>query len=147
MNICPLCTEIGGRLIHQNDFVRIINANDPHYPAFTRVVLQRHLAEMTDLSIFERQRLMEYVYLIEQVQRDILQPDKINLAAFGTMVPHLHWHIIPRFKWDLHYPASVWSPPTRTADNTDYQTLLQQQQQLLDNYEKTLLITLKTFNG
>lgn len=139
MNTCPLCTETGGRLIYQNDFVRIINANDPHYPAFTRVVLQRHVAEMTDLNASERQRLMDYVYLVEQTQRNILHPDKINLAAFGTMVPHLHWHIIPRFKWDLHYPASVWSATQRDENEDEYQQQLNQQKNLLTEYEQALI--------
>lgn len=139
MNTCPLCTEIGGRLIYQNSFVRIINANDPNYPAFTRVVLQQHIAEMTDLSKQDRQRIMDYVYLVEQTQRDILHPDKINLAAFGTMVPHLHWHIIPRFKWDLHYPASVWSTAQRDENKDEYQQLLNQQKMLLVEYEQALV--------
>jgi diadenosine tetraphosphate (Ap4A) HIT family hydrolase len=29
------------------------------------------------------------------------------------MVPHLHWHIIPRFKEDIFFPGSVWSEKQR----------------------------------
>jgi diadenosine tetraphosphate (Ap4A) HIT family hydrolase len=52
---------------------------------------------------------MRAVFLVESVQRNILQPHKINLAAFGNVVPHLHWHIIPRWEDDLHFPAPVWA--------------------------------------
>lgn len=142
---CLLCHETGGELIYQNDFIRIINANDPHYPAFTRVVLQKHATEMTDLAPAERQKLMQYVFLVEHIQRQIFHPDKINLAQFGTMVPHIHWHIIPRFKWDLHYPASVWSNPTREVDNNDYQTQLTRQKTLIPDYQKTLLASCINF--
>lgn len=138
MDSCHLCTALNERIIFSNDFVRIINANEPHYPAFTRVILQHHAMEMTDLNIIERQHLMEYVYLVEQAQRDILRPDKINLAAFGTMVPHIHWHIIPRFKWDLHYPASFWSPPTQRVQDIDYQTRLAEQCAKVHHYEHHL---------
>jgi diadenosine tetraphosphate (Ap4A) HIT family hydrolase len=38
----------------------------------------------------------------------VLHPDKINLASFGNVVPHLHWHVIPRFEDDAHFPAPIW---------------------------------------
>ena len=106
---CVLCNEVGGRLIWQNDLVRIINADDAYYPAFTRVIYQAHIKEMTDLSPEQRHELMDYVYLVEEVQRQVLQPVKINLAQFGTMVPHIHWHIIQRFHEAPHYPDAILS--------------------------------------
>ncbi len=29
------------------------------------------------------------------------------------MVPHLHWHVIPRYRDDRHFPESVWGAPQR----------------------------------
>ncbi len=144
MNNCILCQETGGTLIYANDFIRVINANEPHYPAFTRVILQKHAAEMTDLSTEERQRLMEYVYLVEKVQREQLSPDKINLPQFGTMVPHIHWHIIPRFKWDLHYPASFWSSPNQDPEENSYKALIALQTNKLEDYHQALREALAT---
>jgi diadenosine tetraphosphate (Ap4A) HIT family hydrolase len=46
---------------------------------------------------------------VEEGIRHVMQPDKVNIAALGNMVPHIHWHIIPRFKDDAFYPGSVWS--------------------------------------
>ena len=40
------------------------------------------------------------------------KPDKVNIASFGNMVPHLHWHIIPRFEVDRHYPNPIWGEVT-----------------------------------
>ena len=59
---------------------------------------------------------MNAVVEVEQVLRSLLKPSKINLAALGNMVPHLHWHVIARFDWDSHYPGSVWSAPQRAED-------------------------------
>ena len=56
---------------------------------------------------------MEVVATVEQALREHLQPAKINLAALGNMVPHLHWHVIARFDWDSHFPAPVWAAPLR----------------------------------
>ena len=64
---------------------------------------------MTDLSPAERLTLMDMVYFVESQMRHILQPQKINLASFGTMVPHQHWHVIARFSDDAYYPDSIWS--------------------------------------
>ncbi|MDP3706777.1 MAG: HIT domain-containing protein, partial [Polaromonas sp.] len=56
------------------------------------------------------------VVTVERVLRAQLQPRKINLAALGNMVPHLHWHVIARFDWDSHFPAPVWSAPQRPLE-------------------------------
>ena len=59
---------------------------------------------------------MAVVAEVERVIRAQLQPTKINLAALGNMVPHLHWHVIARYDWDSHFPASVWANPLRERD-------------------------------
>ena len=50
----------------------------------------------------------------------MLEPHKINLASFGNLTPHLHWHVIPRFEDDPHFPNSIWGErqrPGRPARN------------------------------
>lgn len=106
---CPLCQTAGGTVLWQGPQFRVIDAADLAYPGFTRVVWTKHVVEMTDLDGDEQSALMRTVFLIESIQRKILQPHKINLAAFGNVVPHLHWHIIPRWNDDLHFPAPVWA--------------------------------------
>jgi diadenosine tetraphosphate (Ap4A) HIT family hydrolase len=114
---CPLCEADGGLLVFRNHDLRIILADEAGFPAFYRVVWNRHVAEFSDLSATERQICMHAVARVEQVLRSELQPDKINLAALGNMVPHLHWHVIARFAWDSHFPTPVWSAPQRQADD------------------------------
>ena len=87
----------------------MIDANDALYPGFTRVIWTAHVVEMTDLSAAEQTELLRIVLLVEQVQRIVLKPDKVNLAAFGNVVPHLHWHVIPRWQDDPHFPQAVWA--------------------------------------
>ena len=93
----------------QNEHLRVIDANDALYPGFTRVIWTAHVVEMTDLSAAEQTELLRIVLLVEQVQRIVLKPDKVNLAAFGNVVPHLHWHVIPRWQDDPHFPQAVWA--------------------------------------
>jgi diadenosine tetraphosphate (Ap4A) HIT family hydrolase len=73
-----------------------------------------HIKEMTDLINSKRHELMGIVFMVESVLRENLNPDKINLATLGNITPHLHWHIIPRYRHDNHFPESIWSNSKRT---------------------------------
>jgi diadenosine tetraphosphate (Ap4A) HIT family hydrolase len=106
---CLLCQTSGGTVLWQNEHLRVIDACDALYPGFTRVIWTAHVVEMTDLSAAEQTELLRVVLLVEQVQRAELKPDKVNLAAFGNVVPHLHWHVIPRWQDDPHFPQAVWA--------------------------------------
>ena len=106
---CLLCQTPGGTVLWQNQHLRVIDACDALYPGLTRVIWTAHVVEMTDLNAAEQAELLRVVLLVEQVQRAELKPDKVNLAAFGNVVPHLHWHVIPRWHDDPHFPQAVWA--------------------------------------
>lgn len=113
MTNCVLCKDElkpeEGQLIWRGDDCRVILVNDPDLPGFCRVIWNHHVAEMTDLSYGERDHIMTLVFAVEEAIRHVMHPDKVNIAALGNMVPHIHWHIIPRFKDDPFFPGSVWS--------------------------------------
>ena len=113
---CVLCDEPGGRLVFEAPKFRVIHAEEAGFPAFYRVVWRAHVAEFSDLDAADRARCMEAVTVVEQCLREHLAPTKINLAALGNMVPHLHWHVIARFDWDSHFPAPVWAGAARARD-------------------------------
>ena len=112
---CLFCREDGGAVLWRDDFCRVVLADEPDYPGFCRVILARHAREMTDLDAAARERLMRVVFAVESALREVLAPDKVNLASLGNQVPHLHWHVIPRFRGDRHFPAPVWAAPARDA--------------------------------
>jgi len=98
------------------DRARVILVEHDHFPGFCRIVWNDHAAELTDLEDGDQAWLMRLVARVERVVREVMTPDKVNLAAFGNMVPHLHWHIIPRYRWDTHFPEAIWAAPQRAAD-------------------------------
>ncbi len=110
---CPLCEADGGTVVLAGSGWRVIRANEAGFPAFYRVVLTDHVAEWTDLDELRQAEVLRVVSVVERALRDQLQPTKINLAALGNVVPHLHWHVIARFDWDSHFPAPVWAVPLR----------------------------------
>jgi diadenosine tetraphosphate (Ap4A) HIT family hydrolase len=109
---CELCDTPGGELIWQDGLCRVVRLEDPDYPGFCRVILNSHIREMSDLAPHDRAALINVVFAVEQAVRDILQPDKINLASLGNKTPHLHWHVIPRFGNDRTFPNPIWGEPT-----------------------------------
>jgi diadenosine tetraphosphate (Ap4A) HIT family hydrolase len=78
-------------------------------------VLWQDVAEFSDLAESDRDRVMRAVYAVERAMRRILQPVKVNLASLGNQVPHVHWHVIPRFSNDAHFPLPIWAPRQRTV--------------------------------
>ena len=109
---CELCNPASELVLWQDGFCRVTLVDDSDYPGFCRVILERHMSEMTDLPAPERARLMETVFAAEAVLREVLAPDKINLASLGNVVAHLHWHVIPRYRDDPHFPKTIWNQGT-----------------------------------
>ena len=112
---CELCTTSGGTFLWEDPRCRVVQADEPGYQGFCRVIWKSHVREMTDLSPADRLHCMNVVFAVERAMRDALSPAKINLASLGNFVAHVHWHVIPRFTDDPHFPQPVWA--TRQRDN------------------------------
>jgi len=110
---CELCEQAGGVVLWRDDFCRVVRVPSEEFPAFCRVILARHVREMTDLAAPERERLLRVVFACEQALRELVRPDKVNLASLGNQMPHLHWHVIARFADDSRFPDAVWAAPRR----------------------------------
>jgi diadenosine tetraphosphate (Ap4A) HIT family hydrolase len=116
---CDLCQPTPHEILWHDDFCRVVLLNDPDYPAYCRVELLSHIKEMTDLVPESRARLMKTVFAVETAMREVIAPDKINLASLGNKTPHMHWHVIPRFADDKHFPNSHWGEPRKNALQTN----------------------------
>ena len=120
---CVLCHPQKENVVWKNKELRVIQVDDPLFPGYFRVIWNKHIAEMSDLTDDERQLLEKVLLTVEKVVREQMQPDKINWAQFGNMVPHLHWHIIARYRDDSHFPESIWGLKQREVDEEKVQQL------------------------
>jgi diadenosine tetraphosphate (Ap4A) HIT family hydrolase len=139
MTSCEFCTSSGGEIVWQDALCRVVLVNDQEHPGFCRVIWGKHAREMTDLAETERQRLLHVVCAVEKALRDILAPDKINLASLGNVTPHLHWHVIPRYRDDPHFPNPVWGQKLRSTPRVlplDFKAKLQATLQMTLNPRK-----------
>ncbi|MBI5781172.1 MAG: HIT family protein [Rhodocyclales bacterium] len=112
---CPLCLGEGEDVLWRDARCRIIDARQPDYPGYLRVIWEAHVTEMTELAAADCAHLWRVMLGTERVLRRLMSPDKINLASLGNVVPHLHWHVIPRYRDDAHFPDAIWAPPRPVA--------------------------------
>jgi diadenosine tetraphosphate (Ap4A) HIT family hydrolase len=110
---CELCESEGGVLVWRGEQCRVVHVAEPGYAGYLRVIWNAHVREMTDLTESERGHYLRVVFALEAALRALLRPDKINLASLGNATPHLHWHVVARFRDDPHFPGSVWGTPVR----------------------------------
>jgi diadenosine tetraphosphate (Ap4A) HIT family hydrolase len=115
---CQLCRSASELVVWDDELCRVVRVGGPEghaFPGYCRVIWRQHVAEMADLAVADRRHLMNVVVAVETALRSLLQPDKINLASLGNAVPHLHWHVIPRWRDDSHFPGSIWASALRPS--------------------------------
>lgn len=110
---CAICNATEGEILWSNTILRVVLLNHRDYKGYCRVELINHTKEMTDLDESLQLNIMRSVFKVEEILRKIFNPEKINLASLGNKMPHIHWHIIPRFKEDPHFPNSHWGEKLR----------------------------------
>lgn len=115
---CELCADPGGELLWEDGLCRVLRVTEPAasgFPGFCRIVWHRHVLEMSDLAPDDAHHALDIVLATERAVRRTVRPDKINLASLGNVVPHLHWHVIPRWKDDSHFPSPIWAEAKRAG--------------------------------
>jgi len=124
VDVCDLCATAGGTVLWESPLCRVVRVDDADYPGYCRVIWNAHVREMSDLEPADRDALMRVVFAMEKTIRSLFAPDKINLASLGNMTPHVHWHVIPRWRDDRHFPGPIWGvsqrealPPRATIDD------------------------------
>ena len=118
MSACELCERSGGEVLWQDERCRVVRVEGTEgaaFPGFCRVIWRAHAREMGDLAAADRHHLLGVLDAVEHAVRAVVHPDKINLASLGNVVPHLHWHVIPRWADDSHFPAPIWAAAARPA--------------------------------
>ena len=84
---------------------------DQFFAGYCFVFTRDHLIELFHLDPATRQGVMEEVNRVARVLAELFRPTKINYELLGNMVPHMHWHLVPRFTDDPLWPRPIWSEP------------------------------------
>ena len=101
-----VCTACGGRWLDTADRIAELREgilylhSDQFFPGWSVLVLRRHATELFELERDERARLMDEVSDVARALKLAFDARKVNYALFGNLVPHVHWHLIPRLATD-----------------------------------------------
>ena len=71
----------------------------------------RHAARLDQLSSEEYALFTADLYLAQNAVARVVAADHVNVESLGNVVPHLHWHIIPRYWDDGRWGMPVWTTP------------------------------------
>jgi diadenosine tetraphosphate (Ap4A) HIT family hydrolase len=112
MSNCPICAKW-----QDEPLLRIVELEicyvslnrDQFFPGYVFVFTKRHVTELFHLDRTTREAMMEEVNSVAEALYSIYKPDKINYELLGNMAPHMHWHLIPRFRGEPLWPRPIWS--------------------------------------
>ena len=98
-----------------SDHLITIEIHESEVP-WLKVFTRREVKEFSHCTPAEKSAIWHALDVIEKLMLEYYRPEKINIASFGNMLPHVHWHISARFKEDSHFPEPMWGPKQREAD-------------------------------
>ena len=78
----------------------------------------RHAARPDQLTAAEWSSFCADLYVAQGAVVSVTQPDHINVESLGNVVPHLHWHIIPRYVGDPRWGMPIWTTPLSAMPDT-----------------------------
>lgn len=112
MTVCQMCTKWHDEpnfRIAMLDRCHVMLNPDQFFPGYCFVFTRSHVTELFHLDPAVRTEVMGEVSAVAAALDRVFNPTKINYELLGNMVPHMHWHIIPRFSGDPLWPRPIWS--------------------------------------
>ncbi len=98
---------------------RLLLLNDANYPWMILVPMRNNISEIYQLNAVDQNQLMVESDVLSRFMVKQFNPDKLNIAALGNLVPQLHIHHIARYQDDPVWPAPVWGKKTAKAYTED----------------------------
>jgi diadenosine tetraphosphate (Ap4A) HIT family hydrolase len=106
---CPFCNLPLERISVANAFAIAIRDSFPVSPGHTLIIPKRHVATFFETTTEERLAIFELLDKAKLALDAELHPAAYNIgvndgAAAGQTIPHLHFHLIPRYANDIADP-------------------------------------------
>ncbi len=106
---CIFCKIIAGEIpchkVYEDENVLAFLDIFPHAKGHTVVVPKKHIGSIFDFLPEERINFSAGLSAAAKRVDDVIQPEGMNIGindrpAAGQVVPHVHWHIFPRWNGD-----------------------------------------------
>lgn len=100
-------------IIYKNELIKI--EIEPSEIPWLKIFTNEPIKEFSECNSETKQEIWKYLDLIEKEMISYFKPEKINIASFGNYVPHVHFHIMARFKEDSFFPEPMWGKKQKEA--------------------------------
>ena len=112
---CEICERVA-RFTGENPYLiaelstgYAVLADNQYYPGYTIFVAKQCVPELHDLLPDVRSRFLEEMAQVAEAVFRAFEPRKLNYELLGNSVPHLHWHLFPRYAGDPNPQWPVWN--------------------------------------
>ena len=79
---------------------------------------RRHACRADQLAPDEWRAFCDDLYIAQRAVLQVTRADHINVELLGNVVPHLHWHIVPRYFTDPRWGMPIWTTPWSAMPET-----------------------------
>jgi len=92
-----------------------------YYKGYTLFLCKDHVTELHDLPVKKRKMFLEEMSEVAEAVYHTVKPDKLNYELLGNTEPHMHWHILPRYKNEDEFHRPIWivDKNIRQSDETN----------------------------
>jgi diadenosine tetraphosphate (Ap4A) HIT family hydrolase len=101
-------------MIYENDLIKV-EIEKSEIP-WLKIFTQKDLKEFSQCNNETKIEILRALDIIEKEMINYFNPEKINIASFGNYVPHVHFHVMARFKEDSYFPEPMWGKIQRKSE-------------------------------
>ncbi len=112
---CPMCRKVaaagelpGHEVVWQFPHSVAFLGPWQFYHGYCLLVSRSHATELSRLPDPERRAYLDEMCLLARAVEAACRPHKLNCELLGNQVPHLHWHLFPRYADDPDALRPVW---------------------------------------
>jgi diadenosine tetraphosphate (Ap4A) HIT family hydrolase len=112
---CPFCRQIedleklpNDNLVWQFPHSFVLLGPWQYYQGYCLLVCRQHATELSGLIDAVRRGYLDELCLLAKAIENAFGPLKLNYELLGNQVPHLHWHVFPRYPHDPLTLKPVW---------------------------------------
>src|ERR687888_2776763 len=112
---CPFCAKLArladlpaDELVWQFPHSVVLLGPWQFYHGYCILVARTHATELTNLPDAERHAYFDELCHLARAVETAFRPRKLNYELLGNQVPHLHWHLFPRYMDDPDALQPVW---------------------------------------
>ncbi len=103
--MCILCEKVENAedfLIHEFEHSLLIVGEHQYFKGYCQLVLKEHVADLTDLTDKVQESFFKELMISAKAIRKVYKPERMNYSSLGNVVPHIHFHLFPRYQEELN---------------------------------------------